>query len=109
VIAALASLADSPSYLRGIGHLRLHETDRLSALKNELTALGAQVLEEESALRINPKPMKAGVFHTYDDHRLATAGALIGLAVQGVEVENIETTRKTITDFPALWSQLLNG
>ena len=109
VIAALASLADSPSYLRGIGHLRLHETDRLSALKNELTALGAQVLEEESALRINPKPMKAGVFHTYDDHRLATAGALIGLAVDGVEVENIETTRKTITDFPALWSQLLNG
>ena len=109
VIAALASLADSPSYLRGIGHLRLHETDRLSALKNELTALGAQVLEEESALRINPKPMKAGVFHTYEDHRLATAGALIGLAVQGVEVENIETTRKTITDFPALWSQLLNG
>ena len=109
VIAALASLADSPSYLRGIGHLRLHETDRLSALKNELTALGAEVLEEESALRINPKPMKAGVFHTYDDHRLATAGALIGLAVKGVEVENIETTRKTITDFPALWSQLLNG
>ena len=109
VIAALASLADSPSYLRGIGHLRLHETDRLSALKNELTALGAQVLEEESALRINPKPMKAGVFHTYEDHRLATAGALIGLAVKGVEVENIETTRKTITDFPALWSQLLNG
>ena len=109
VIAALASLADSPSYLRGIGHLRLHETDRLRALKNELTALGAQVLEEESALRINPKPMKAGVFHTYDDHRLATAGALIGLAVKGVEVENIETTRKTITDFPALWSQLLNG
>jgi 3-phosphoshikimate 1-carboxyvinyltransferase len=109
VIAALASLADSPSYLRGIGHLRLHETDRLSALKNELTALGAQVLEEESALRINPKPMKAGVFHTYDDHRLATAGALIGLAVKGVEVENIETTGKTITDFPALWSQLLNG
>ena len=109
VIAALASLADSPSYLRGIGHLRLHETDRLSALKNELTALGAEVLEEESALRINPKPMKAGVFHTYEDHRLATAGALIGLAVKVVEVENIETTRKTITDFPALWSQLLNG
>ena len=109
VIAALASLADSPSNLRGIGHLRLHETDRLSALKNELTALGAQVIEEESALRINPMPMKAGVFHTYDDHRLATAGALIGLAVKGIEVENIETTRKTITDFPALWSQLLNG
>ena len=109
VIAALACFANSPSNLRGIGHLRLHETDRLRALKNELTALGAQVIEEESALRINPMPMKAGVFRTYEDHRLATAGALIGLAVKGVEVENIETTRKTITDFPALWSQLLNG
>jgi 3-phosphoshikimate 1-carboxyvinyltransferase len=109
VIAALACFADSPSYLRGIGHLRLHETDRLSALKNELTALGAGVIEEESALRINPKPMRAGVFHTYEDHRLATAGALIGLAIDGVEVENIETTKKTITNFPELWSQLLNG
>jgi len=109
VIAALACFADSPSHLRGIGHLRLHETDRLSALKSELTALGAEVIEEESALRIHPKPMKSGVFHTYEDHRLATAGALIGLAVDGVEVENIETTKKTITDFPALWSQLLNG
>ncbi len=109
VIAALACFANSPSHLRGIGHLRLHETDRLSALKSELTALGAEVIEEESALRIHPKPMKSGVFHTYEDHRLATAGALIGLAVDGVEVENIETTKKTITDFPALWSQLLNG
>ena len=109
VIAALACFANSPSHLRGIGHLRLHETDRLSALKSELTALGADVIEEESALRILPKPMKSGVFHTYEDHRLATAGALIGLAVDGVEVENIETTKKTITDFPALWSQLLNG
>ena len=109
VIAALACFANSPSHLRGIGHLRLHETDRLSALKSELTALGAEVIEEESALRIHPKPMKSGVFHTYEDHRLATAGALIGLAVKGVEVENIETTKKTITDFPALWSQLLNG
>ncbi len=109
VIAALACFANSPSHLRGIGHLRLHETDRLSALKSELTALGAEVIEEESALRIHPKPMKSGVFHTYEDHRLATAGALIGLAVDGVEVEDIETTKKTITDFPALWSQLLNG
>ena len=107
VIAALASLADSPSYLRGIGHLRLHETDRLSALKNELTALGAEVLEEESALRINPKPMKAGVFHTYEDHRLATAGAVIGLVTPGIEVENIATTRKTLTDFPGLWKSLV--
>ena len=105
-IAALCALADSPSHLRGIGHLRLHETDRLAALTNEINALGGNVTEEETALHITPAPLRAGVFHTYDDHRLATAGAAIGLVVSGIEVENIATTRKTLPDFPGLWSSL---
>ena len=108
-IAAVAALATSPSSLRGIGHLRLHETDRLSALRTELNALGSDVSEEETALHINPQPMHAGIFHTYEDHRLATAGAVIGLVVDGVQVENIATTRKTLPDFPGLWSALFNG
>jgi 3-phosphoshikimate 1-carboxyvinyltransferase len=106
-IAALAALADSPSYLQGIGHLRLHETDRLAALTREINALGGDVVEEETALRINPAPLHGGVFHTYDDHRLATAGAVLGLVVKDIEVENIETTRKTLPDFPGLWRSLL--
>lgn len=106
-IAALAALADSPSYLRGIGHLRLHETDRLAALTHELNAIGGDVTEEATALKISPKPLHSGLFHTYDDHRLATAGAVIGLIVEGIEVENIATTRKTLTDFPGLWNSLL--
>ena len=106
-IAALCALADSPSYLQGIGHLRLHETDRLAALRAEINGLGGDVTEEPTALRINPKPLHSGVFHTYEDHRLATSGATIGLVVEGIEVENIATTRKTITDFPGLWSSLL--
>lgn len=106
-IAALCALADSPSYLRGIGHLRLHETDRLAALRTEINGLGGDVIEEPTALKINPKALHAGVFHTYDDHRLATAGATIGLVVDGIQVENIATTRKTITDFPGLWNSLL--
>jgi 3-phosphoshikimate 1-carboxyvinyltransferase len=108
-IAAVAALANSPSSLRGIGHLRLHETDRLSALRTEINALGGSVSEEETAIHIDPRPLHAGIFHTYEDHRLATAGAVIGLVVEGVEVENIATTRKTLPDFPALWSELLNG
>jgi 3-phosphoshikimate 1-carboxyvinyltransferase len=106
-IAALAALADSPSHLRGIGHLRKHETDRLAALTREINALGGNVIEEETALHLTPAPLHAGVFHTYDDHRLATAGAVLGLVVVGVEVENIATTRKTLPDFPGLWSSLL--
>jgi 3-phosphoshikimate 1-carboxyvinyltransferase len=106
-IAALATLADSPSHLRGIGHLRLHETDRLAALTREINELGGNVTEEETALHITPAPLHSGVFHTYEDHRLATAGAVIGLVVDGIEVENIATTRKTLTDFPGLWKSLL--
>jgi 3-phosphoshikimate 1-carboxyvinyltransferase len=106
-IAALAALAESPSHLRGIAHLRLHETDRLAALTREINGLGGDVTEEPSALHINPAPLHSGVFHTYEDHRLATAGAVIGLVVEGIEVENIATTRKTLTDFPGLWSSLL--
>ena len=106
-IAALCALADSPSHLRGIGHLRKHETDRLAALTREINALGGNVTEEETALHITPAPLHAGVFHTYDDHRLATAGAVLGLVIEGIEVENIATTRKTLPDFPGLWSSLL--
>ena len=108
-IAALCVFADSPSYLRGIAHLRTHETDRLTALATEINNLGGEVIEEPSALRIIPKPLHAGVFHTYDDHRLATAGAMIGLRIPGIEIENIETTRKTLPDFPGAWAELLNG
>lgn len=108
-IAALCLFADSPSYLKGIAHLRTHETDRLTALATEFNSLGSDVSEEPDALRINPKPLHAGIFHTYDDHRLATAGAMIGLRVNGIEVENIETTRKTLPDFSGAWNELLNG
>ena len=108
-IAAVAALADSPSSLRGIGHLRLHETDRLAALAAELNALGGDVDEEESALHISPAPLHSGIFHTYDDHRLATAGAMIGLAFDGIDVENIATTQKTLPDFPGIWHAMLNS
>ena len=106
-IAALAALADSPSHLRGIGHLRLHETDRLAALTREINSLGGAVTEEETALHITPAPLHGGTFHTYEDHRLATAGAVIGLVVPDVLVENVATTRKTLTDFPGLWNSLV--
>jgi 3-phosphoshikimate 1-carboxyvinyltransferase len=106
-IAALAALADSPSHLRGIAHLRLHETDRLAALTREINSIGGKVTEEHSALHFEPSALRAGVFHTYEDHRLATAGAVIGLVTPGIEVENIATTRKTLTDFPGLWKSLV--
>ncbi|MFI8960928.1 3-phosphoshikimate 1-carboxyvinyltransferase [Streptomyces sp. NPDC053493] len=106
-IAAVAALADSPSVLRGVAHLRLHETDRLAALTKEINGLGGDVTETKDGLRINPRPLHGGVFHTYHDHRMATAGALIGLAVKGVEIENVATTEKTLPDFPRMWTEML--
>lgn len=109
VIAAVAALADSPSRLRGIGHLRLHETDRLAALSKELNELGGDVRETEDGLSVRPRPLTGGVFHTYEDHRLATAAAVLGLVVPGVEVEDVATTGKTLPDFPGLWTGMLDG
>ncbi|MFF8597425.1 3-phosphoshikimate 1-carboxyvinyltransferase [Streptomyces sp. NPDC015232] len=106
-IAAVAALADSPSTLRGVAHLRLHETDRLAALTREINALGGDVTETEDGLHIRPRPLHGGLFHTYHDHRMATAGALIGLAVRGVEIENVRTTEKTLPDFPRMWTEML--
>ncbi len=108
-IAAVAALADSESVLRGVAHLRLHETDRLAALTKEINALGGDVTETEDGLRIRPRRMHGGVFHTYDDHRMATAGAVIGLAVEGVQIENVATTAKTLPDFPKMWTDMLAG
>jgi 3-phosphoshikimate 1-carboxyvinyltransferase len=109
VIAALCAFASTKSHLRGIGHLRLHETDRLKALATEINGLGGQVTEYPDSLEIHPRQMHGGTFHTYDDHRLATAGALIGLLVPNVTVENIETTKKTLPDFVGLWSKMIEA
>ncbi|MDQ1651953.1 MAG: 3-phosphoshikimate 1-carboxyvinyltransferase [Cryptosporangiaceae bacterium] len=107
VLAALCALADGPSRLRGIAHLRGHETDRLAALAHELTALGGDVSETPDGLVIRPRPLGAGVFGTYDDHRMAQAGAVLGLAVDGIKVENVATTAKTLPDFTGMWARLL--
>jgi 3-phosphoshikimate 1-carboxyvinyltransferase len=108
-IAAVAALADSESVLTGVGHLRLHETDRLAALTKEINELGGDVTETADGLRIRPRKLHGGIFHTYDDHRLATAAAILGLAVDGVQVENIATTGKTLPDFPELWAGMLGA
>ena len=108
-VAALAVFADGPSHLRGIGHLRGHETDRLAALAAEITGLGGGVTETENGLIIHPKPLHGGAWRSYADHRMATAGAIVGLRVAGVVVENIATTAKTLPDFPAMWAAMLEA
>ncbi len=108
VVAALCALADGPSVIRGVAHIRGHETDRLAALESELTALGAETTATGDGLRIVPGPLRAGRVHTYEDHRMVMAAAVLGLAVPGVVVEDPGTVAKTMPEFIALWSHMLD-
>jgi 3-phosphoshikimate 1-carboxyvinyltransferase len=105
-VAALCALAAGPSHLRGIAHIRGHETDRLAALATELAGLGADVVEHPDGLSFRPAALHGGTFHTYADHRMAHAGVIVGAAVDGVSVENIATTSKTFPDFATFWTGL---
>ncbi|WP_244970739.1 3-phosphoshikimate 1-carboxyvinyltransferase [Gordonia jinghuaiqii] len=114
-IAALCALADGESELSGIAHLRGHETDRLAALTTEITRLGGSCEETDDGLRITGAGsaggpgLHGGTWHSYADHRMATAGAIIGLVTPGVAVDDIETTSKTLPDFPAMWNEMIGG
>ncbi|WP_309712008.1 3-phosphoshikimate 1-carboxyvinyltransferase [Pseudolysinimonas sp.] len=104
--AALAALATTASRITGIGHLRGHETDRLAALVAEITGLGGRVTELDDGLAFEPALLHGAPWRAYADHRMATTGALLGLVVPGIVVDNIATTAKTLPEFPALWEQI---
>ena len=111
-VAALAALAATPSRLRGITHLRGHETDRLAALATEIGALGGDIRESPDGLEIRPRPLRgnpARLWGAYADHRMATAGAILGLVVPGIAVDDIAATTKTLPEFPARWAAMLAG
>ena len=110
-VAALAALAapGSTSTLRGVAHLRGHETDRLAALCAEINGLGGDCRETADGLSITAVPLHAGTWHAYADHRMAMAGAIVGLTVPGIEIDDIATTSKTLPEFPQLWAEMLAG
>ena len=110
VIAALAAIADSPTVIRGVAHLRGHETDRLAALAAEINRIGGIARETADGLEIDPSNnLHGALWHTYEDHRMATAGAIIGLRVPGIEIEDITTTSKTMPNFAQMWQNMLGA
>ena len=108
-LVGLAAFASSPTTIRGIGHIRLHETDRIAALIGNIRALGGEAEELSDGLRIIPRPLHGGGWAAHHDHRMATTGALIGLRVPGVEIDDIGTTSKTLPEFTLLWERMLRG
>lgn len=108
-LVGLAALADSPSVITGIGHIRHHETDRIRALVTEINRLGGKAQELPDGIAITPAPLTAARWRTYADHRMATTGALIGLVIPGIELDDIGCTAKTLPTFATLWQQMLAG
>jgi 3-phosphoshikimate 1-carboxyvinyltransferase len=109
VIAALAALANTRSVISGVAHLRGHETDRLKALVDQINSIGGKATETDDGLIIEPAKLTGGLWHTYGDHRMATAGAIIGLRVPGIEIEDITVTSKTMPGFDSLWLKMLGA
>ena len=110
VVAALAAIASTPSRIWGIAHLRGHETDRLAALATEINRIGGICRETADGLEIDPSEnLHGALWHSYEDHRMATAGAIIGLRVPGIEVEDISTTSKTMPNFAQMWLQMVEA
>lgn len=108
-VAAVALFAEGTSFLRHIGHLRGHETDRLAALTTEINRLGGKARIENDDLIITPQPLSAATLESYADHRMATFGAIVGLRVPGVCVSDIATTAKTFPQFERMWHELAQG
>ena len=111
-LAAICALLPARTELRGIAHLRGHETDRLKALRAEINRLGGSAHELDDGLVIDAPVQRAATnaavtVRTYEDHRMATFAAVLGLRVPGVVVENIATTAKTLPDFVGLWNNML--
>ena len=106
-IVALGALASAPVEVTGIGHIRGHETDRIRALVDDIVAIGGAATALPDGIRVEPAPLTGGPWGAYADHRIATAGAVIGLRVPGVEIDDIGATAKTIPEFPELWAAML--
>jgi 3-phosphoshikimate 1-carboxyvinyltransferase len=110
VVAALAAIAETPSRIWGIAHLRGHETDRLAALATEINRIGGICRETADGLEIDPSDnLHGALWHSYEDHRMATAGAIIGLRLPGIEVEDIGTTSKTMPNFAEMWLNMVGA
>lgn len=106
-IVALAALADSPTTVTGVAHLRGHETDRLAALSDAVRSLGAHAEQTPDGLHVQPAPLRGTTVASRGDHRMATFAAVVGLRVPGVVVDDVSVTSKTLPDFPGMWQAML--
>lgn len=102
-LAAVAVFAEGPTTIRNVGHMRVKETDRITAVVTELQRLGIDAREHAEGITIYPGPVRPAEIETYDDHRMAMSFALIGLRHPGIRILNPGCTSKT---YPAYFDDL---
>jgi len=100
-VAVVAALASTPTVIRGVGFIRGKESDRLGDLAGELGRCGADVTVTDDGLRVGPAPLHGARLDTHHDHRLAMAFAVLGAAVDGIEVSDPGVVTKS---WPRFWS-----
>lgn len=108
-LAAIAPFASGPTTIRGVGHARLKETDRVAAMANELRRLGQVVEERPDGLTIHPQPITPANIETYDDHRMAMSFAIAGLRAPGVRILDPGCVAKTFPDYFARLAEAVRG
>lgn len=108
VVAVLAAFADRTSHIHGVAHIRGHETDRLAALEHDLNAVGVKAEQTDDGLTIHPKLLRSNRWLTYADHRMVTAGALVGLMIDDIELDDVDCVAKTMPAFVDLWTTMLS-
>ena len=107
VVAGLAALAKSATRIRGVAHIRGHESNRLDCLSHQINAIGGDCHQTSDGLIIHPRTLRPGIFQTHADHRLAHTGALIGLAIRGISLDDVGCTSKTMPGFPTIWKDIV--
>ena len=98
-LAALAPFADSPTIIKGIGHIKYQESNRIKAITTELRKMGIRCEEDEDGVTIYPGEPTAARVETYDDHRMAMGFSLIGLRAEGVTISDPMCCRKTFEKY----------
>jgi len=98
-VAAVATFAEGPTRITGIGFIRRKETDRIAAVVTELQRAGVSAVEEDDGFTVTPAPIRPAVIRTYDDHRMAMSFTLLGLRTPGIEIADPGCVAKTFPDF----------
>jgi 3-phosphoshikimate 1-carboxyvinyltransferase len=98
-LASVAAFAEGKTRIRNVRNLRYKETDRITAIVNELKKVGVEATEFEDGIEIIPSPPHSADISTYNDHRMAMSFSLLGLRTKGIRIKNPECVEKTFPDF----------